>query len=106
MNDECQPATSDVAELSDRNSGGNGALPQRFKSSAQGVAAARRQHPGPVQPGDLHVAVAALAGAELSLPSHLRTMRALKETQKKGPSIIGRFPAVEHRYKTPEAEQL
>ena len=42
---------------------------------AQGGAAARRQHQGPVQPGDLHVAVAALAGAELSLPSHLRTMR-------------------------------
>jgi hypothetical protein len=42
---------------------------------AQGGAAARRQHPGPVQPGDLHVAVAALDGAELSLPSHLRTMR-------------------------------
>ncbi len=42
---------------------------------AQGGAAAGRQHPGPVQPGDLHVAVAALAGAELSLPSHLRTMR-------------------------------
>ena len=43
---------------------------------AQGGPAARRQHPGPVQPADLHVAVAALAGVELSLPSHLRTMRA------------------------------
>src|SRR5262249_44711223 len=42
---------------------------------AEASAATRRQHPGPVQPGDLHVAVAALAGAELSLPSHLRTMR-------------------------------
>ena len=37
---------------------------------AQGGPAARRQHPGPVQPGDGHV-----AGAELLLPSHLRTMR-------------------------------
>ena len=43
---------------------------------AQGGSAARRQHPGPVQPADLHVAVAALAGVELSLPSHLRTVRA------------------------------
>ena len=54
-----------------------GEVEQDPRPPAQGGAAARRQHPGPVQPGDLHVAVAALAGAELSLPSHLRTMRSL-----------------------------
>ena len=41
---------------------------------SQEGATARRQHPGPIQPGDLHVAVAALASGELSLPSHLRTV--------------------------------
>ncbi len=54
-----------------------GEVEQEPRPPAQGGAAARRQHPGPVQPGDLHVAVAALAGTELSLPSHLRTMRSL-----------------------------
>ena len=41
--------------------------------------AARRQHPGPVQPGDLHVAVAALVGDQLSLSAHLRTVRSFPQ---------------------------